>query len=209
MKSFVIWLIRPWPFLLIIPFLVAHILLLKLPCMFSSESLKFLCWSNHDINKFISLAMQLIGGLLVLYSINSNIWALKNQNLTNLIKSWLIACPLVKRKNTVLEISDLKSDLILSTISLQYYKIAKTNEEKIEYLLQEIKSIKEGYKSEIWDIRKQIEYVRSEINSSCHTNSIKLFDLNRKIEDITLGGFQMQLLGIMLVFYGSVCEYFS
>lgn len=82
--------------------------------------------------------MQLVGGLLVLYSIDSNIKILRNQNLFHLIKKWAKEFPFIKRKPIELKGGNCYQQNNASTGSIRTYKKPEALEEKVGCLTKEI-----------------------------------------------------------------------
>lgn len=159
MKNFWIWLWRSWSFLLLIPIVVIHVLMINLPCLIKSQSFIFLCLPNQNINKLISILMQLGGGLIVLYSIA---WVLKKQNLFHHIfhffKEYVAQCPIIIRKSIELEGSCCVQTNMSAVLSVSEYKIPETIEEKIELLFKEIEKIKVEHKDALSEISDNVSY---------------------------------------------------
>lgn len=184
-------------------------LMMNLPCLIQSQSWVFLCWSNQSINKLISLVMQLMGGFIVLYSIDSNIFVLKKLKIFDLFKQWLRQCPLVKPKPIELKGSACVSISMSGAGSIRTCNNPETIEEKVEHLFKEIEWIKADHKAELSKIHNQISFVESSLDRKFHRNSEDLVNLNRKIDNSSLGGLKLQLFGVLLLFYGAICGFFS
>lgn len=85
------WFWRAWPILILI-FLICEYLL----------SLNWFSQNAGFINKTASLVAQPVGGLLILYSINSNIGVIKQKSLLSILTSYFKEFPLIK-KSVVIE----------------------------------------------------------------------------------------------------------
>jgi hypothetical protein len=79
------WVWRAWPILVIGFLFCAHLLLLNY----------FSQWADF-INKTAALVSQLVGGLLILYSIDSNIGVIKQKSLFSVLANYIKEFPLIK-----------------------------------------------------------------------------------------------------------------
>lgn len=80
------WSWRSWPVIIIVILFIAHLSLVD-----------YFCSNVSEVHKIIALITQLIGGLLILYSIDSNIGIIKDKNLLALLTGYLREFPLIKR----------------------------------------------------------------------------------------------------------------
>ena len=84
------WVLRAWPVLALLPVFAAHAL-----------SLERFAASTPVVNKLVGMALQLVGGLLILYSINDNLGLFRKQSLLGTAVEWLRSFPLVGKSVTL------------------------------------------------------------------------------------------------------------
>jgi hypothetical protein len=86
LRQLLIWSWRAWPALVVLALICVHLLLIYYFCLNASAT-----------NKTISLFSQLVGGLVILYSIDSNIGIIKEKTLFAIFAKFLSEFPLIKR----------------------------------------------------------------------------------------------------------------
>ena len=111
-----------WPILLLAIIIILHIL-----------SLSSLDIPASDIHKLVALCTQIVGGLLILYSIDSNIGIYKNKNLVSFFWLHLKKCPLLEKKTQTTRQSSSWSVLGVSGSSTAHKK-PESVEEKVDLL---------------------------------------------------------------------------
>ena len=203
MRFFTIWLLKAWPFLLFIPICFVHYLLLQLLCLFSWLP----CPNNVEINKLMGLLFQISGGLLILYSIDSNLGHFKNNGLFKIFKDWFKTCPILKRGTQTITASCVISNSSGSSATIRSYKAPETIDEKIAHLQQQIDWAEEDRQEENIKIYQRISDVSSKFDKHHQQTNSNLNDLNLKFESVTVGGLKWQVFGFNLLFYSAILSY--
>ena len=203
MERLIKWFFRAWPVLWLIPLATGHYLLINLPCFSSS----FLCVNNAEVNKLISLILQILGGILILHSIDSNISLFKNKTIFSLIIGWFKAFPFIKREPIRIQagVGEIKYEAHPAKIRLG--RSSETLEEKIENLEQKISWLKEDLDDETKYLKSQIQNIYEHSSDKIAVISKQNNDVNSKLEKVAVGGIKYQVLGVLLLVYGSVISY--
>jgi len=202
-RVFTIWLLKAWPFLSFIPIYLMHLLLLQSPCLVSWLP----CLNNSEINKLMGLTFQISGGLLILYSIDSNLGHFKDNGLFKIFSGWFKACPIVKGKNQVIQASGIASTSTIGNVNLRGYKTPETVEEKLAHLQQQIDWIREDNLKDKNELVVKIDNVSNKAESNYRQTERSLMVLNSKLESVTVGGLKWQVLGFNLLVYSAILSY--
>ena len=191
------WTLRAWPILILAIILFLH---LKLISQFGFDLPK--------TNKFFTLVTQIIGGILIIYSINSNIGVLKNINLHDLISNYFKDFPLTKNKNIYtctapVECTDscsMKATATRKPISI---------EKKIEYLQEQITELRTNLDDEVKILTNNIYKNTQQLQSKINKTNSALKTVENKIETMSFDGIKIQLFGILLMIYGAFTSYMT
>ncbi len=136
------WILRGWPVLIIVFLFFLQLALIN-------------CFGLNakTINKTISLFAQIIGGLLVIYSIDSNIGIIKGKNLKEELISYIKEFPLFKKSVVMSEHVSISSKSATS-IKAIVVRNPKTIDEKIDYLQEQIEEIKKELNQNVHELRR-------------------------------------------------------
>lgn len=189
------WLWRAWPIVVLAPLIGAHLLLLSL---FPQSAVL--------INKSIALITQLIGGLLILYSIDSNIGIIKQKSLFLLFANYFKEFPLVNRSTTI-ELQGASMAITGGKAKLSVGRNPQNIEEKIRYLQEQINEMKQEFEQETKDIHERIDRQTKEMNVKIQETNSALKNLESKMDEVSTGGIKPQLFGVLLMIYGAVSGY--
>lgn len=195
-RLIVIWLWRAWPILIILFFSVIHF------AVHAAIPEKF------DIaNKIIGTIMQLVGGFIVLHSVNGNLGLFRNQSFFSVIVSWLRDFPLIKRSTVISMASGISATLGgIATVSIEV--VATTVEERIIELERRLVEVRNALNAQDTALRQHIDKVKDELRISIYSNESTIKQLAKKLELATVGGFKQQAFGVLLVIYGVVISTF-
>lgn len=159
------------------------------------------------INKSITLVTQLIGGLLILYSIDSNIGIIKQKSLLTLLANYFREFPLIKR-SIILEgqvasmaITGVKGKIPFGRNNPQ------SVDEKIQYLQDQIDEVRRDFEQETKDINEKIDHQAKETKAKIQESRSVLRNLESKMDEVSTGGIKLQLFGVLLMVYGAVSGY--
>lgn len=191
------WFLRTWPVLVPGLLCAAHI------------AVSAICSIDiSDTNKIISLVLQIVGGLLILYSIDSNIGVVNNNSLFTLFTSWLKSFPLIKRSYT------LHADSVSIKTTVHAAKIrlggpGRTTEERIEYLQKQIKWLKDDLNEEVKRLKGLVAGVEQRTNNEIANIRTAIGSVDQKITAISVGGIGWQVFGVLLMIHGAVASYYA
>ncbi|MFT6778423.1 MAG: hypothetical protein ACJAV1_002363 [Paraglaciecola sp.] len=197
------WLIcRTYPFTILIAIVSVHIFS-KTPCMFA----RFLCFDNSQIDNFVVFITQLLGGFLLLLSLNSNLEIFQGKTLLDLFKHWWRTRPLAKQ---IIEPVTAVGNI---TISKPEVRIAvNSSGQSVEQQLKYINSMLQTLSKDIENNRDQANTKIANLDNKLFETSMKhkqdVSTLEKKVTASTLGGVKLQLLGLFLVIYGSYVSAF-
>lgn len=203
LKKYIFWVNQAWPFFLLLPLIFVHYLLLTLPCL----SDYFLCYDDTSINKLISFILQLLGGLLIVYSIDSNMGLFKNRSLISLSLAWVKRFPGCKPKVIQLQTVSAVQRCEASRVSITTHKAPKTIEEKIDDLYKKLGEHKTETQKDKLNFQSQLEAEKKLNQQNQASNSRVLTDMRNKLENISIGGLKLQLFGVNLLVYGAILSY--
>jgi len=190
-----IW--RAWPVIIILFILTFHILLIR-----------YLMLPPVTTHKTISLFSQLFGGLLVLYSIDSNIGIIKRKNLYDIFRAYLKEFPLIKRHVTIQAHSGAMT-LTGGKVKLRVTRNPKTLDEKIEYLQEQLNEVRREVETETTELHKKIDTRAEAIDARLNDTQETIKNIETKIEEVSIGGIKIQIFGLLLVVYGSITGYIA
>ena len=191
------WIWRAWPVLAIIGISFAHLLLLK-----------YLDVQNSKINSLVSLSTQIVGGLIVLYSIDTNIWLFKKGGLIGELKAYFLSFPLIKR-NITISLEPASFSVKGGDIRTSLIRNPKTVEEHIEYLQEQIDGLVNTVDQQNTKLSEEISELDVKFTRNIGENSTDISEINKKLKVFAIGGLKLQFLGVLLVIYGGVAGYYS
>ena len=189
------WILRMWPIL--VPVLLASLHYLG----FNQVSLNW-----EEINQIIPPVVQVIGGVLVLYSIDSNLGIANNTSLYDIFVSYLKSFPLIQR-NVTLYPESITSQCTVSSPKVRAFGPTNTVDEKIDHLQQQIEWLKEDLADEIKNLNTLIQNSESRTTESLTTIGKKVKGVENKVSELTIGGLKIQIFGVLLIIYGSAVSY--
>ena len=196
-RRLIIWIWRSWPIIVPVLFIIIHIYIIKwFPANVS------------EINKTISLFAQIIGGLSILYSIDSNIGIIKKLNLFNLISNYLNEFPLFI-KNVTLDIQGSGHAVMSSNADLTTGRNPQTIEEKINYLQEQITNLQRDLKDKTKSLNDKINKETDALKKKIHEILTDIGKVKKQIEDVSIGGIKVQFFGVILIIYGSITGYIA
>ncbi|MDE2389238.1 MAG: hypothetical protein KGN35_09210 [Betaproteobacteria bacterium] len=191
-----IWIWKAWPIIIVAILICLHLQLLD-------------CYPQYNnlIHKTVSLVSQLLGGVLILYSLDSNI-GIVNQKTLVLLKAYFRDFPLVKKSVTI-EAQGLASSVSIGKADATVVRNPKYIEERIEYLETQIKELKLDVQGRIEELNARIEQQSKEIEIKTQKIDSAILNLESKIKEISIGSLKFQLLGALLMLYGAISGYIA
>lgn len=189
------WFGRAWPIIVIILVVCGHFQLLN-----------YLPQDFECINKTASLAAQLVGGLLILYSIDSNIGIINQKSLLSMLASYFKEFPLIKR-TVAIELQGVAMNVSQGKFIVS--RNPQSIDEKIDYLQEQINQLKLDIEQESKGLNMKIESISEEINVQIQDARSALRNFETKMTEASTGGVKVQLFGVLLMVYGAIAGYFT
>jgi len=191
------WLLRAWPVLALLPAFVAHWLALgAFPA------------SAAMVNKIVGMTLQLVGGLVILYSINDNLGLFRKQSLLVTVVQWFRSFPLV-RKSVTIQLSGVAAAGITGSASITTSVAPKTLEERVSRLEEILKLLRQEVAANAAAAQQQLQEAKSELGNRIAATSDQVTELTKKVEHAAVGGFKLQAFGVLLAVYGAVTSVFA
>lgn len=191
------WLLRAWPLLSLVPVIAVHVIAIR---TFPADVLM--------VNKLVGMALQVLGSLLVLYSVNDNLGIFRSKSLKATVIDWFRSFP-VARKPITLSASGCVSANRLESLPSAVIKRASTLEERIKEVERILSELRIQVTEEVKTLSRQIEDAKSELRRQNDETSSRVSDLSKRLEHTVVGSFKFQSLGVLLAFYGAVTSVFA
>ena len=197
LSALVFWLLRAWPVLALVPIAFAHAYAHQ---FFSTETVM--------VNKITGTALQVVGGLIVLYSVNANLGLFREQHFGNIIIGWFRSFPLF-RKSVTINCSGSASIAISGSARISARRVTNTVEEKIAELERQLDEFRQHVNEDIQAANARIAQVHIELSNAVAMNTTTLNQLSSRLELATVGGFKQQAFGVLLAIYGAGTNVFA
>lgn len=198
------WIWRGWPVVIWVLIILIHQISSHLSCF---EMLT--CWGNQQVDKTLSFSLNVIGGLLVLYSINSNLGLFRQGGMFALFIKWLKSFPMRKGTPIVITPNSISSTLSVGRPRIEINKPPETIEELYKYTQEQVAFLKSDIKEQRKHTDQQIGSLSNKAASENATLNKSLGDINQQLKAVAIGGFKIQLFGVLLVIYGSYLSYLA
>ena len=191
------WLLRAWPVLSLVPIALAH-----------ATAHRFFPSDTVLVNKITGTALQMVGGLIVLYSVNTNLGLFRDKHFGHIIIDWFRSFPLF-RKPVTISLSGSASMAVSGSARISVRRVTNTVEEKIAELKRQLEEFRQHVNEDIQAANARIAHVHSELSAAVATNKATLNQLSSRLELSTVGGFKQQAFGVLLAVYGAVTSVFA
>lgn len=197
LSALVFWLLRAWPILALVPIAFAH-----------ASAYQFFPAETVMVNKITGTALQVVGGLIVLYSVNTNLGLFREQHFGSIIKGWFRSFPLF-RKSVTVSFTGSGGVTISGSARISVRRATNTVEEKIAELERQLDEFRQHVNEDIQAANARIAQVHSDISKTVAANTATLNQLSSRLELATVGGFKQQAFGVLLAIYGAVTSVFA
>ncbi len=166
--------------------------------------IKYLCLDAIKVNKAVSLSLQIIGGLLILYSIDSNISTYRGGNIFSHFLGNLKKCPLFKQ-----DLNYKGNSVSISLVGGKGdWSIAKTGND-IEYLQSQIDQLKRQFIAQAQEHDKKAKELEIKLRAEISETSSEIESFKSKVVEANTNGLSFQVFGVLLMIYGGTCGYFA
>ena len=193
LSQLVKWIMRAWPFLALVVVALCHYALRRV-----------LAVDDNHIDKAIGAVLQVVGGLIVLYTVNENIGTFRGQTLYSMAIGWLKEFPLIRRSFTLHAQAVMSTAMMSSSVTAHVKRKFNSVEERIEELQRQIDECRQLVHDREKEMRTAIERIKEELRKEISSNSGKISDVNLLLANTVVGGIKTQLFGVLLVVYGAV-----
>jgi len=191
------WFLRSWPVL--IPAIVVALHYMAINYCFASP---------EKTNEFFAFGLQLVGGLIILYSIDSNIGIVHNSNILKTVKKWFREIPLFKKPSTqTITVGSITSKETLG--GLRAYKIPRTIEEKISHLQTQIDWVNEDLEKQKESFQQSIHKLKKSSFEEINNIKSQILSLEGDFEEMSVGGIKLQIMGVFFIVHGSISSYIA
>ena len=163
---------------------------------------------SATVNKVTGTIMQIVGGLIILHSVDSNLGIFRNQSLIRVVIAWFRDFPIFKR--TIALSGSASGSISLSgSLSTSVKRAATTIEERLAEAERQIEELRSDLHAKHQALQTRIEKVKSDLSASITSNQTDLKNLSEQIEKATVGSFKQQAFGVMLAVYGAATSLFA
>lgn len=192
------WIFRAWPFLVTAFVIVVHQYSSTLPSYFPSLSL-----NTQVIDKYLSFSLNIIGGLLVIYSIDSNLGLFKKGSLHTLFFKWVKSFPLAKGDSLTIVAEPSKYTFTSTPANVELTRSPESIEELYSYTQKQISLLREDLTLERNSRKEAIGKMSNEWSTKHSAINKNVIEINDQLKTFAIGGIKLQILGVLLVTYGS------
>ena len=191
-----VWIWRAWPVVVLLFLGGIHLLALAtLPA------------HSVMVNKLTGTAMQVVGGLVVLHSVNGNLGLFRNQTLAGVVVNWIRAFPMLKRSVTV-SLTGVASIGVSGSATISTKRAATTVEERVAEVERQLEEFRVTVRAQDAALHRRIDDVKTELSSSISENQSAVKQISDQLESTAVGGFKQQAFGVMLAIYGAAIGVF-
>ena len=191
------WLSRAWPVLALLPAFVVHWL-----------ALRHFVESTAMVNKIAGMALQLTGGLLILYSINDNLGLFRSQSLLVAAIAWFKSFP-VAGKSLTIQLSGVGSAGMVGSASITASAAPKTIDERVARLEDGLRSLRQEVAANVTSAHRQFLEAKVELGDRISATANLVSELTKTVEHAAVGGFKLQAFGVLLAIYGAITNVFA
>jgi len=191
-KLLAIWLLRAWPFLATGALLAAHY-----------SVYVYTPGKIAAINKVAASALQVIGGLIVLCSVNQNIGLFKQQSLLAMAAEWFRTFPLIRRSVTI-NVEGACLAVVGGEADITVTRKCNTIEEKLADLERQIHECRQLVLDKEKKLKDKIGHVEASLREKIAQNGKQIAKVKLLLHESVVGGISAQVFGVLLVIYGAV-----
>jgi hypothetical protein len=192
MRKYYNWFRQSWP-LPLVPIALAVYYLL-------SSSLP---GEQSTINNWYGAALQILGGLQILWSIDKNLRGFKNQSIIRSILEWFRSFPLFAKPRSAVFTGAGGIVLGGSAKIITGKHVYSTIAERVEYLERQIDLLQEEFKKRMDEFGAKVNKQRKDLEVQIAHCNEKISEAKNLIEDVALGDIKGQVTGILIVIMGT------
>ena len=181
-----------WPFFGLIAILVVHIIMIR--------------WTNINkelIHNVFGQGLPLIGGVIVLLSLNKDVLDFRNQSILSFYKNRLKSHSL-KRRDYVMGTVSGSVIANLGKIRATVRKQSITPEEKLNEVDERLEKLSNDLSEIDKRTNNELSNLRSELNFVNETIDEKNKQVSQLLDEAIIGNIDYHFFGVLLIFYGFV-----
>lgn len=192
-KKLINWLLKAWPFIIVFCISLIHHKVLTLCLPDTAEK----------TNQVISAFMQIVGGLIVLSTINSNLGLFGKDSLLSKPLNWLKSFPLFRESKVVTGSAHITLPGLTCSAEGHSNRVCNTIEEKLEEAQRQIDEIRKILYRKESELLSKINEVEKKLLDPIYKNQNDINTLNGLLAKTTIGSLNTQVFGVLLVIYGA------
>jgi len=186
------WAWKAWPFWIILFTIAIHLFVAKI-----------FQYDRDVVNKYISASFQVIGGSIILISLNKDIVEIKHGNLFLIFINYLKSFPLCHRPIKL----QVQSATMASTVgqpTLLSKGVWSTDEERFVEIERQIEELSRLISIKEEKIISYVDGKLGELNALISQNKSEIQDVSKKIDNTIIGIIKYEILGFLLLLYAVV-----
>lgn len=191
-KSLLLWILKAWPALIVVGIEVIRRIILK--------------YANIDnvlMNSVIGQVLPLIGGLVILFSINENFQDFRYITMFTSFKNYLKLCPL-KKQNHVLQVGSAAMSVTFGRPTFTVKKHWNSTEEGLNELERRIEELYKYMREITKNNDEDHTKIRSELKNLVDKNDEEIQQVSQRLDKTVMGNVIYQIFGILLIIYGFI-----
>lgn len=192
----IIWLfVEPWPI-----WVMAFVVTIHLLVIYTTPVDVILT------NKIASAGMQIVGGLIVIFSIDSNLGLFRKQSLLESVLDW---CNGPDSRNIVAPASFAAVGKATLNIRIAVDSRPTTTEERLAELERITAQLRTEFEAEHQASRSRIDAAKRVLYTSIAANQQSFDELSENVKAAAVDGFKPQAFGVMLTVWGAGTSVFT
>lgn len=158
-------------------------------------------------NKIFGAALQGLGALLVLISIDGNLGLFRGHGIFSELRDYMRAFPRQSRRVTLISASCGQANASGFTASIRVWP--GDIDGRVAELEQWCKELENKISSQRLEVLKRVDEVKIEHRTRMNEHGLRIEDLSKKIEETAVGGTKLQAFGVGLASIGSILSIYS
>jgi len=197
MRRFYHWCRRAWPLWASLMVIAAHLAVVN---TFPQQS--------KEINGGFSIAMQVLGGLLVLYSIDSTLGLMREESIFRIISKWLQDCPLWSKSKAV-NVSVSSAASAMASFNARVKTVASSLPDRVTELERQVEEAYREMDRKNQALKELISEAKGQLSTRIGGAESAIRSVEKKLDTTMLSGIKQQIFGVVIAIYGAGLGYFS
>ena len=196
-KVYIDWaVVEPWPVYIIVPLAIVPFFVINVPI-----------WGSYTFNGIYGTVLQVVGGLLVVFSIDENLRALGGRGIWRAVVEWWHGRP--RKSAAVTATLELRtsSGTTASDGLIRVNIQRNTLEERVGFLEGRLGEIEGELCGRIDRAEASTEALRTELLSRVSEGNTQLVELRKIIREVAVGDPRKEIVYLGLVIVGTFAAY--